>query len=927
MQWTIRLKILAGFGVVLALLVVQFIVTWVMATDSVAAITVARDQGYAGAMLVERIKYDVSQTWQWLSDVSATRSPDGYAEAERYAQDVHASLEALVALHSDDAAALNRLGPTFDQFYEQGQVMAQAYVDGGTEAGNVAMTAFDGYGEQMTAELEAVVTKIEADADQDLQSAIDRATQIRTLTGLITLVVIAGAVVVAVFIANQLSRPLQALRAAADGIAGGDLEQRLTIRSRDEIGQMAAAFQRMMTYLQGMAEAATRIAAGDLSQDVTPLSARDRLGVSFAEMTANLRQLLSQVSRDAAAVGSASDHLAAASSQAGQATQQVTVTMQQVARGASQQSEGVTTTAASMEQMRRAIDGVARGAQEQARAVSETTIAMNQLAEAVASIGRGARTQTDGLERAAGAQATLARSLVTVNQAARSMAAGVQGSARSAAHGAQLSEDSTAGMGRVRQATEQLAARVRDLGKRTGQIGAIVETIEDIAAQTNLLALNAAIEAARAGQHGKGFAVVADEVRKLAERSAQATKEIATMIGMVQTGAGEVVEAMQAAGADVGAAAGATEAAGSAFQSIAGEVKQLLGQVQAIESVMAEMDSASRDLEAAVAAAGATARENQAAAQAIAGLNDRVVTSLDSVSAVVEENTAATEQMAAGASEITHSVENIASISEENSAATEQVSAATEQMSAQVAEVGQSAQALAELAQALQAAVGQFRLAAGSEPEIQAVPAAVVAKPAAAVLAGPARPANGHGAVNGHNAANGHRAQPRPVNGRSHGPAGQRERAGANATLTNAAAGRVFEWSEALATGDAKVDQQHQELFRQINALLQAMAQGRGRAEVEPILDFLSAYVDQHFTWEESCMEKHRCPMAAVNQQAHGRFVTKFQALRDRFNREGPSADLLLAVKEELGDWLVNHIRKIDTSLKPCVSQHQQSRK
>ncbi len=103
----------------------------------------------------------------------------------------------------------------------------------------------------------------------------------------------------------------------------------------------------------------------------------------------------------------------------------------------------------------------------------------------------------------------------------------------------------------VAEKTEILRKTISTLGDEAENISKVLAIINDIADQTNLLALNAAIEAARAGDAGRGFAVVADEVRKLAEKTMQATKEVAEASNSIQSGASGSVRDMDAAIASV----------------------------------------------------------------------------------------------------------------------------------------------------------------------------------------------------------------------------------------------------------------------------------------------------------------------------------------------------------------------------------------
>ncbi len=100
-------------------------------------------------------------------------------------------------------------------------------------------------------------------------------------------------------------------------------------------------------------------------------------------------------------------------------------------------------------------------------------------------------------------------------------------------------------MNRIARSVDENSTSIGNLGKSSGEIGDIVETIDEIADQTNLLALNAAIEAARAGEQGRGFAVVADEIRKLAERTTSATKEISDTLSSMRMEINSVISSME----------------------------------------------------------------------------------------------------------------------------------------------------------------------------------------------------------------------------------------------------------------------------------------------------------------------------------------------------------------------------------------------
>ncbi len=171
----------------------------------------------------------------------------------------------------------------------------------------------------------------------------------------------------------------------------------------------------------------------------------------------------------------------------------------------------------------------------------------------------------------AGVSAAINEMTVSIDQVSNNAAESATVAQRSVAisyNGAEVVQRSIEGMNVIRDQIQETSKRIKRLGESSQEIGDIVGLINDIADQTNVLALNAAIQASMAGEAGRGFAVVADEVQRLAERSANATKQIETLVKTIQADTSEAVMSMESTTSEVVRGARLAKDAGEALEEV-----------------------------------------------------------------------------------------------------------------------------------------------------------------------------------------------------------------------------------------------------------------------------------------------------------------------------------------------------------------------
>ncbi|MBB4217245.1 methyl-accepting chemotaxis protein [Rhizobium sp. BK212] len=524
MRITIKLKLAAAFGFVILLLVgsaVYGIFSLGSLNDAVGNVISGPAKRLELALEAKTAELNAVR-WQ----KNALLEMDSEGVRKDYQNSAKSMEEMLMLATTGQQLATAEGKPIWDRLVELAKRFGEdsnkvaAIQEGGDRAGAIALSS--GEVRALVMELEevfdALVTlqqKAMAQADNDTDTLYSS-----TKNMLIGIAIGASliAFAAALWIALGVNSGLRKIMSVASAVAIGDLNQKVEIRSNDEIKDLVNTINVMTDNLRNTAEIANEISNGDLSVTPKPLSDKDALGYAMLGMVTNLRATANVANQIAEGDLSVEVKPLSAKDTLGIAMQTMVANLRVTADIATQIANGDLTVSPkplsekdtlgiALEQMVERLSDVVTDAISAAESVSAGS---QELSSSSEQVSQGASEQAASAEEASASM--------------EEMAANIKQNADNAAQTEKIARQSAKDAETSGNAVARAVEAMRTIAQKIG-------IVQEIARQTDLLALNAAVEAARAGEHGKGFAVVASEVRKLAERSQSAAAEISAMSG------------------------------------------------------------------------------------------------------------------------------------------------------------------------------------------------------------------------------------------------------------------------------------------------------------------------------------------------------------------------------------------------------------
>ncbi len=579
----IEKKLMAAFAVVILAIVAMGLTVFLQINALDAART---DRSRAGVVQreAEAAQFYLARQEASYRGFLVSRDPYYLQRVEEHRKSFNQSLDRLVQLDRSSAAQARAARTAADEWNKQ--VVQRGRVMVADQAGwmqAIAMVGRDGQADKFIDPAESALDGLiekkvqESRLYGEKQVAAAKTARMVLIGGLLLALALAGGM--AVMLTNVLAKPLTAMTTAMRRLASGDTSVPVPAAGRkDEVGQMAAAVQTF----KDAAIAKDALEAETAAQRRAVEEERARVEAEKARAAEEDRVAITALAEglNAMAAGDLTYRIDVPfAPKAEQLKADFNAAISQLEQAVAVVVDNVAAIRSGSGEISQASDDLSRRTEQQAASLEETAAALDEI---TATVNRTA----DG-----------ARQASRVVQTARNEAE---------ASGAVVS-DAVAAMTAIEQSSNQ--------------IGAIIGVIDEIAFQTNLLALNAGVEAARAGDAGRGFAVVASEVRALAQRSADAAKEIKTLI----TASGRQVEQGVALVGQTGQALG-----------------RIVAEVAEIDGLMSEIS--------------ASAQEQATGLQQV----NTAVNQMDQVTqqnaAMVEESTAASHSLAQEADVLAASV-------------------------------------------------------------------------------------------------------------------------------------------------------------------------------------------------------------------------------------------------------------------------------
>jgi methyl-accepting chemotaxis protein len=432
-----------------------------------------------------------------------------------------------------------------------------------TKAGNLSLVAK--VVESNRAGFKDYVKAIRPILRQMASDKASRAASYLTFSGFVIFFTFVLSIGIALLMSRVITKPVNILRKAARAVAKGDYSTNLDeITTNDEIKDLAVSFQQMTTHI--------RASISDLQTEKASVQAK--VDDAVRQISEEKRHLSASIERILQSMEAFSN---------GDLTVRLTATSND---DIGKLYDGFN---AAISNIRLMVDKVAD-------AVEQTANTSQIILEQTQSLVNGIAQQSDQMEAASLTVAEM-NSTISDNTRKTVMAArDASGASEDAAQSETIVAEMISEMGFIGAAVTNSADVIAELGKSSNEIGKIARVIEEIADQTNLLALNAAIEAARAGEQGRGFAVVADEVRHLAERTQQATKQITSMIGKIQTDTTSAIKAMRSGKDRVERGQAITQDAGDALHRIIGRTQNVAIVVENIAAASEQQVAMSKNI-------------------------------------------------------------------------------------------------------------------------------------------------------------------------------------------------------------------------------------------------------------------------------------------------------------------------------------------